>query len=64
MNAVMTRSTSGRLSLLSKVWIQRDGTKVGIVNKLLDLGVPRKEIGLGRFRRSCASIRILPWREY
>ena len=32
-----------------KIWIQHDGTEVGIANKLVDLGVPREEIVLGYF---------------
>ncbi len=30
-----------------KIWIQQDGTEVGIANKLVDLGVPRSDIVLG-----------------
>jgi hypothetical protein len=30
-----------------KIWIQQDGTEVGIANKLVDLGVPKQDIVLG-----------------
>ena len=30
-----------------KIWIQQDGTEVGIANKLVDLGVPKEDIVLG-----------------
>ncbi len=30
-----------------KVWIQRDGTEVGVANELVDLGVPKQDIVLG-----------------
>lgn len=30
-----------------KLWIQHDGTEVGIANRLLELGVPAKDIVLG-----------------
>ncbi|ACK66663.1 XisI protein [Rippkaea orientalis PCC 8801] len=30
-----------------KIWIQQDGTEVGIANKLVELGVPKKDIVLG-----------------
>jgi hypothetical protein len=30
-----------------KIWIQRDGTEVGIANQLLRAGVPKNEIVLG-----------------
>ncbi|MBP0015235.1 MAG: XisI protein [Roseofilum sp. SBFL] len=30
-----------------KIWIHRDGTEDGIVNDLLDLGVPKNKIVLG-----------------
>lgn len=30
----------------SKIWIQHDGTKVGIANELVDLGVPKEDIVL------------------
>lgn len=30
-----------------KIWIQYDGTEVGIANELLALGVPRQDIVLG-----------------
>jgi hypothetical protein len=30
-----------------KIWIQRDGTEVGIANQLLDAGVPKEHIVLG-----------------
>ena len=30
-----------------KIWIQYDGTEVGVANELLDLGVPKKAIVLG-----------------
>jgi hypothetical protein len=30
-----------------KIWIQRDGTEVGIANQLLDAGVPKDHIVLG-----------------
>lgn len=29
-----------------KIWIQQDGTEIGIANKLIDLGVPKAEIVL------------------
>lgn len=29
-----------------KIWIQHDGTEIGIANKLVDLGVPKNEIVL------------------
>jgi hypothetical protein len=29
-----------------KIWIQHDGTEIGIANKLLDLGVPHQDIVL------------------
>ncbi|WP_225977609.1 XisI protein [Nostoc sp. CENA543] len=31
----------------SKIWIQQDGTEVGIANKLVELGVPKRDIVLG-----------------
>jgi len=31
----------------NKIWVQQDGTEVGIANKLVDLGVPKSEIVLG-----------------
>ena len=30
-----------------KIWIQRDGTEVGIANELIESGVPKSEIVLG-----------------
>lgn len=30
-----------------KIWIQRDGTEVGIANELVDAGVPKDKIVLG-----------------
>jgi XisI protein len=30
-----------------KIWIQQDGTEVGIANKLIELGVPKQDIVLG-----------------
>ncbi|HLP88012.1 MAG TPA: XisI protein [Nostocaceae cyanobacterium] len=30
-----------------KIWIQQDGTEVGIANELVDLGVPKQDIVLG-----------------
>ncbi|MBM0745001.1 XisI protein (plasmid) [Phormidium sp. CLA17] len=30
-----------------KIWIQQDGTEVGIANKLVELGVPKHDIVLG-----------------
>jgi len=30
-----------------KIWIQQDGTEVGIANQLVKLGVPRQDIVLG-----------------
>lgn len=30
-----------------KIWIQQDGTEVGIANTLVDLGIPKTEIVLG-----------------
>ncbi len=30
-----------------KIWIQRDGTEVGIANELVDAGVPNLDIVLG-----------------
>ncbi len=30
-----------------KIWIQRDGTEVGIANELVNAGVPKKDIVLG-----------------
>jgi hypothetical protein len=30
-----------------KIWIQQDGTEVGIANKLVELGVPKQDIVLG-----------------
>ncbi|NES20995.1 MAG: XisI protein [Symploca sp. SIO3E6] len=30
-----------------KIWIQQDGTEIGIANQLVDLGVPKKDIVLG-----------------
>jgi hypothetical protein len=32
--------------LNDKIWIQYDGTEVGIANKLVDLGVPKDDIVL------------------
>jgi XisI protein len=31
----------------NKIWVQQDGTEVGIANKLVNLGVPKSEIVLG-----------------
>jgi XisI protein len=31
----------------SKIWIQQDGTEVGIGNQLVELGVPKEDIVLG-----------------
>jgi XisI protein len=31
----------------NKIWIQQDGTEVGIANELVDLGVPHHQIVLG-----------------
>lgn len=30
-----------------KIWIQRDGTEIGIANQLLDAGVAKQDIVLG-----------------
>ncbi|MEA5566929.1 element excision factor XisI family protein [Anabaena sp. UHCC 0399] len=30
-----------------KIWIQRDGTKIGIANELIAAGVPKEDIVLG-----------------
>ncbi|MDY7016221.1 MAG: XisI protein, partial [Cyanobacteriota bacterium] len=30
-----------------KIWVQQDGTEVGIANQLVELGVPRSQIVLG-----------------
>ncbi len=30
-----------------KIWIQHDGTEVGVANQLVELGVPKKAIVLG-----------------
>lgn len=30
-----------------KIWIQHDGTEVGMANDLMDLGIPSKQIVLG-----------------
>ncbi|PHJ56897.1 fatty-acid oxidation protein subunit alpha [Nostoc linckia z18] len=30
-----------------KIWIQQDGTEVGIANQLVELGVPKEDIVLG-----------------
>ncbi|GGA46650.1 hypothetical protein CYANOKiyG1_65700 [Okeania sp. KiyG1] len=30
-----------------KIWIQRDGTEVGIVNELIEVGVSKSDIVLG-----------------
>lgn len=30
-----------------KIWVQQDGTEVGIANKLVDLGVAKQDIVLG-----------------
>ncbi|HLP91641.1 MAG TPA: XisI protein [Nostocaceae cyanobacterium] len=30
-----------------KIWIQQDGTEVGIANELVDLGVPKQDIVIG-----------------
>ncbi len=29
-----------------KIWIQQDGTEIGIANKLVDLGIPKQDIVL------------------
>ncbi len=31
----------------NKIWIQQDGTEVGIANELVELGVPKEDIVLG-----------------
>ncbi|WP_293164066.1 XisI protein [Okeania sp. SIO2C9] len=31
----------------NKIWIQRDGTEIGIANQLITAGVPQKDIFLG-----------------
>ena len=31
----------------NKIWIQQDGTEVGIANELVELGVPNEDIVLG-----------------
>ncbi|NEP40507.1 MAG: XisI protein [Okeania sp. SIO2G4] len=31
----------------NKIWIQRDGTEIGIANQLITAGVPKKDIVLG-----------------
>ncbi|MBD2503991.1 XisI protein [Anabaena azotica] len=30
-----------------KIWVQQDGTEVGIANELVELGVPKEDIVLG-----------------
>jgi len=30
-----------------KIWIQRDGTEIGVANELVNAGVPKKDIVLG-----------------
>jgi hypothetical protein len=30
-----------------KIWVQQDGTEVGIANKLVEMGVPKQDIVLG-----------------
>ena len=30
-----------------KIWVQQDGTEVGIANQLVELGVPKQDIVLG-----------------
>lgn len=30
-----------------KIWVQQDGTEVGIANELVELGVPKKDIVSG-----------------
>ncbi|MBP0011683.1 MAG: XisI protein [Roseofilum sp. SID3] len=30
-----------------KIWIQHDGTEIGVANQLIELGVPKKAIVLG-----------------
>jgi hypothetical protein len=30
-----------------KIWIQRDGTEIGVANELLEAGVPKEDIVLG-----------------
>ena len=30
-----------------KIWVQQDGTEVGIANELVELGVPKQDIVLG-----------------
>jgi hypothetical protein len=34
-------------SVAGKIWIQQDGTEVGIANQLVELGVPKSDIVLG-----------------
>ena len=31
----------------NKIWIQRDGTEIGIANELIAAGVPKEDIVLG-----------------
>ncbi len=31
----------------NKIWIQRDGTEIGIANELVEAGVPKQDIVLG-----------------
>ncbi|PNW34499.1 UNVERIFIED_CONTAM: FdxN element excision controlling factor protein [Euhalothece sp. KZN 001] len=30
-----------------KIWIQRDGTEIGVANELVEAGIPKEEIVLG-----------------
>ncbi|MCU0541161.1 MAG: XisI protein [Oscillatoriaceae cyanobacterium Prado104] len=30
-----------------KIWIERDGTEIGVANELVELGVPKQDIVLG-----------------
>ncbi|MEZ4664816.1 MAG: XisI protein [Caldilineaceae bacterium] len=30
-----------------KIWIQHDGTEVGVANELIDMGIPKEDIVLG-----------------
>jgi len=30
-----------------KVWIQHDGTEVGVANELIEMGIPKEDIVLG-----------------
>jgi len=31
----------------NKIWIQQDGTELGIANELVELGVPKQDLILG-----------------